>query len=219
MVVGRLFGIGRRAGRQKDVGRRHRCATKAKSLGTRLRGISAYRLAEQLQWRSSAEVPFGGVVRGHRIAHQPGDLAGHPVAADAVDDAPEGIVHAERLASEKVRTVEFQDRVVGDDVVPVPPAILPQVTTIGSIASNWRRPSHWSASTISQATGTGSSARCGCEPCPPLTHDTHDAFVGSCPSSAPAARTTPQVHPPTTRGRAYAAITGTPAASSSPPPA
>src|SRR5580700_1949289 len=49
----------------------------------------------------------------------------------------------------------------------VPATILPQVRTIGSKTLARRVTIACSASPISHATGTGSTARCGIEACPP----------------------------------------------------
>ena len=69
-----------------------------------------------------------------------------------------------RLVAERLRTVASSSAVSGMMLSFVPPAIRPTVTTTGSKTSKPRVTIACSATTISQATGMGSFARCGEEP-------------------------------------------------------
>ena len=98
----------------------------------------------------------------------------------------------------------------------VPALRCPTVATTGSNASNCRATRDCRASTISAATGTGSWARCGTEPCPPrprtvTIRSSHPAWI------APVRETSaPCGYFPEYTWIAYAASGCGPAASSSP---
>ena len=73
-----------------------------------------------------------------------------------------------RWRGESVRIVPSNEADSGMMLSVVPARIRPIVTTAGSNTETLRVTMAWIAVTISHAIGTGSSASCGIEACPPL---------------------------------------------------
>ena len=98
----------------------------------------------------------------------------------------------------------------------VPAANLPTVSTTGSSMSTRRVTSVCSAVTISQATGIGSSVRCGADACPP-TPTTRTTNSSEAAISGPGRENqVPSGRPEDITCRQYAASAGRPAASRTP---
>ena len=73
-----------------------------------------------------------------------------------------------RECSDTERSVPTSCTASGMTLFVVPPSILAMVSTTGSNALILRVTKLCSASTISHATGIGSTVKCGCDACPPL---------------------------------------------------
>ena len=123
---------------------------------------------------------------------------------------------ASRCSPSKVRSVNSSVASSGMMLSLVPPTILPTVSTIGSIALNCRVIISCIARTISQATGTGSLAKCGCEPWPPAPMTRITASSAAAINGPERPYHVPSRSPADPTCRAYAATTGTPATSSRP---
>ena len=85
-----------------------------------------------------------------------------------------------RASGDSARIVPTNVAVSGMTFWVVPPAILPNVTTIGSNTLNRRVTAAWMARTISAPTGTGSNARWGAESMATHAGDRDLDLVGGC---------------------------------------
>ncbi len=121
-----------------------------------------------------------------------------------------------RAVAEKVRTVASKAHSSGMTFSFVPPAIRPTVTTSGSNASNCRVTIACSAVTISHATGIGSSAFCGRDPCPPAPMTRTRSWSQPAISGPARPDHPPSGWPSDVTCSPYAATTRRPAASSTP---
>jgi hypothetical protein len=147
----------------------------------------------------------------------------YSAATSSPCDSPRLITSCGISSRNRSRASRLYDRAVPRNVASsgitlsvVPAWKLPTVTTTGSNTSNFLVTIVWSAITISQAAGIGSSARCGWEACPPLPRTVTVIWSAAASIGPGRVENMPSGSLVDVTCSAYAATTRSPAASSTP---